>query len=362
MSEPRAIEACSNCGGSGSLLDMSCCPICGGGGKVMSAPCETARQIAEQLREAAAQTVFENQVEVYPGALSKLLQRAADALTPAPTTERDDLGLSIDMRISDRLRSWAENVERDGPDITRWASTIFLTQRLRKMADDVEQAVRDIGTLRDQRASLTADLAQARQERDKALVVLQSPDKWMKWCDSRVLERAEAVEALSLKLVDGMNAQAVAALASEAERNVELECQLAVEKTARAAAEQALAKARQDIADWKEVTTASETQLAQARQEHNQAVERQMLALDAKFAAEQARDEALAARHVSGCCGAPILFVADAIRCTGCDPKASKAACTALLEAAEEAKRVPGSYTNVEMAAWLTTRAGGPRT
>jgi hypothetical protein len=28
------IEACSDCGGSGSLSDMSCCPTCGGGGKV----------------------------------------------------------------------------------------------------------------------------------------------------------------------------------------------------------------------------------------------------------------------------------------------------------------------------------------
>lgn len=29
----RGLEACANCGGSGSLSDMSCCPICGGGGK-----------------------------------------------------------------------------------------------------------------------------------------------------------------------------------------------------------------------------------------------------------------------------------------------------------------------------------------
>jgi hypothetical protein len=31
----REIEACSNCGGSGGLLDMTCCPICGGGGQVL---------------------------------------------------------------------------------------------------------------------------------------------------------------------------------------------------------------------------------------------------------------------------------------------------------------------------------------
>lgn len=33
--ERRHIEACSHCGGSGSLADMSCCPNCGGGGKVL---------------------------------------------------------------------------------------------------------------------------------------------------------------------------------------------------------------------------------------------------------------------------------------------------------------------------------------
>lgn len=32
--ESRGVAACSNCGGSGSLPDMSCCPNCGGGGKV----------------------------------------------------------------------------------------------------------------------------------------------------------------------------------------------------------------------------------------------------------------------------------------------------------------------------------------
>jgi hypothetical protein len=29
----RNIEACLDCGGSGSLKDMTCCPTCGGGGK-----------------------------------------------------------------------------------------------------------------------------------------------------------------------------------------------------------------------------------------------------------------------------------------------------------------------------------------
>ncbi len=34
--EPRRqLEACSNCGGSGSLQNMRCCSVCGGGGKVL---------------------------------------------------------------------------------------------------------------------------------------------------------------------------------------------------------------------------------------------------------------------------------------------------------------------------------------
>lgn len=30
---PRSVETCSNCGGSGSMLDMTCCSVCGGGGR-----------------------------------------------------------------------------------------------------------------------------------------------------------------------------------------------------------------------------------------------------------------------------------------------------------------------------------------
>ena len=84
--------------------------------------------------------------------------------TARQIAEQDDLGLSIDMLDSDRLRQWADNIEVHGGDVTYWASMLFLVTKLRELSSSVEQAVRDIGTLRDQRATLTADLAQARQE------------------------------------------------------------------------------------------------------------------------------------------------------------------------------------------------------
>jgi hypothetical protein len=43
--------------------------------------------------------------------------------------------------------------------------------------------------------ALTASLRAMQEERDKLLAIVESPSKWMQWCDSRVLERAEAAEA-----------------------------------------------------------------------------------------------------------------------------------------------------------------------
>ncbi len=62
----------------------------------------------------------------------------------APST--DDLGLSIDMLDADQLRRWAEHAHDDGHDA--------VADRMAGIADGVEQAVKDIGTLRDANGTL----------------------------------------------------------------------------------------------------------------------------------------------------------------------------------------------------------------
>ncbi len=102
----------------------------------------------------------------------QLAQARAQALAPSREAEiaaRDDIGLSIDMLDADRLRQWADNIEVHGGDVTYWASMLFLVTKLREIADNVAEAVRDIGTLRQERSDLLAQLQQARQERDELL-------------------------------------------------------------------------------------------------------------------------------------------------------------------------------------------------
>lgn len=62
---------------------------------------------------------------------------------------QDDLGLSIDMLYVNRLRRWADLIDTHGADITHWGKVALVVAKLREMADAVEQAVRDIGTLRE---------------------------------------------------------------------------------------------------------------------------------------------------------------------------------------------------------------------
>jgi hypothetical protein len=40
-----------------------------------------------------------------------------------------------------------------------------------------------------------ADVSRLREELNQALELLHSPDKWMKWCDHKVLERCELAGA-----------------------------------------------------------------------------------------------------------------------------------------------------------------------
>jgi hypothetical protein len=71
------------------------------------------------------------------------------AVAQAPATDLlDNLGLSIDMLDVDRLRKWADNIDTYGADLTQWSYPQFISEWLRNHADDVEAAVRDIGTLR----------------------------------------------------------------------------------------------------------------------------------------------------------------------------------------------------------------------
>lgn len=113
-------------------------------------PRDDLRALAEELREAASQCVFENQVERYPGAVSHLLARAADALAPHDTEESsaDALGLGIDMLDVDRLRKWAENISEHGANLTHWADPKFIVSWLTAFAGRLDVTVREIGRLR----------------------------------------------------------------------------------------------------------------------------------------------------------------------------------------------------------------------
>lgn len=85
-------------------------------------------------------------------------------MTPPQTpqwTADNDLGLSVCMLDVDRLRNWARNIAVHGADISRWGSVEFVQGRMERIADGLDEAVRDIGTLR---AALTASA-----EREAAL-------------------------------------------------------------------------------------------------------------------------------------------------------------------------------------------------
>jgi hypothetical protein len=64
------------------------------------------------------------------------------------TTRDDSLGLSLDMLDVDRLRLWANRFADYGPDVTHWGSVEFIVAQLRALADRMEEAISDIGKLR----------------------------------------------------------------------------------------------------------------------------------------------------------------------------------------------------------------------
>ena len=141
--------------------------------------------------------------------------------TARQIAEQDDLGLSIDMLDADRLRQWADNIEVHGGDVTYWASMLFLVTKLRELSSSVEQAVRDIGMLRDQRATLTADLAQARQEIERlagqlagvAAYVQETTDNYRAALEYNISLQAiidthlDAIEALQRELTEALQAR-----------------------------------------------------------------------------------------------------------------------------------------------------------
>lgn len=97
----------------------------------------------------------------------------------------DDRGLSIDMLDADRLRQWAVNIDTYGYDLRQWADRGWLAQRLRTMADCVELAVREIGSLREDATrlqqlttSLAAQEAKISRLRDALIEVVESFGPW----------------------------------------------------------------------------------------------------------------------------------------------------------------------------------------
>lgn len=106
-------------------------------------------RLAQELRQAASQCIFEVQTEVYPGAAGVLFRRAAEAIeqlsTHIPSTS---LGLSVDMLDVDRLQGWANKIEEYGADIGHWSDPKFVVAWLRTFTGRLDEAVRDIGTLR----------------------------------------------------------------------------------------------------------------------------------------------------------------------------------------------------------------------
>lgn len=84
------------------------------------------------------------------------LTEAPVSAVPEGAQEPDDaLGLRLDMLDADRIREWARNIEQSGHDLTMWVSVPFFIGRLRELAGNVEQMVRDMGALRRQRVELT---------------------------------------------------------------------------------------------------------------------------------------------------------------------------------------------------------------
>ena len=83
----------------------------------------------------------------YPCAACERERAAAPQESPQPQ-DVGDLGLSFDMIDVDRLRQWALNFDTYGPDLTHWTSLGYLPQAMRAIAGKLDQAVREIGTLR----------------------------------------------------------------------------------------------------------------------------------------------------------------------------------------------------------------------
>jgi hypothetical protein len=107
--------------------------------------------------------------------------------TMTPNDVQDDLGLSIDMTDVDRLRDWARNILTHGHDISEWGSVMFVASKMQIMATEMEKAVRDIGTLRSERACIR-----------EALVGLVGADSR----DAAVGERDARLEAVILAIAE----------------------------------------------------------------------------------------------------------------------------------------------------------------
>lgn len=130
----------------------------------------TARDCEEALACIAA---ILNQHQLNGWTHAQMLRWKLAALLAGPsrdeqTTERDDLGLSIDMLDVDRLREWARLILVHGPDISYWGSPTFVASKMQTLATCIEKAVRDIGTLRDWTHYQSAALSLGRPQDERA--------------------------------------------------------------------------------------------------------------------------------------------------------------------------------------------------
>lgn len=86
--------------------------------------------------------------------------------------------------------------------VTLYADLAALRVQLAQVEQDLSEGRRIFRAVQEQRDGLEreieateAEVARLTQEKDELASTLNSPDKWMRWCDSRVLERCERAEA-----------------------------------------------------------------------------------------------------------------------------------------------------------------------
>jgi hypothetical protein len=53
---------------------------------------------------------------------------------------KPDTRIYLDSLMSDRLRGWAINLERYGPDVSHWADLRFMCDMLRQIATRIDEA------------------------------------------------------------------------------------------------------------------------------------------------------------------------------------------------------------------------------